>query len=124
MPDMNRYGAAMDPQQGAPAPPMPPNGAPPPGTPPDQPAGAQSPALAEALQILQGHQGPIADLLKDPAMHDHLIMVLQAVKQDPAAIQALAQAGIAPEKIQHVEQMLMHAKGSAQAPAPHWLAGR
>lgn len=120
---MNRYGAAMDPQQGAPqAPQMPPDGAPPPGAPPEQ-AGAQSPALAEAVQILSGHQGPIGDLLKDPSMHDHLVEVLQAVKQDPRAIQALAQMGIGPEKIQQFEQALMQAKGSAQQPAPHWLAG-
>ena len=129
MPNGNRYAAAMDPQGGAP-----PQGAPADMPPQGPPQDGQSPALAEALQILSGHQGSIGDLLKDPAMHEHLVAVFQAVKQDPRAIQALQQAGIGPEKLQQFEQMLQQsgqggaapegtpARDDAGRPAPHWLA--
>lgn len=80
-----------------------------------------NPALAGALDTLSGHDGPIADLLKDPAKLPHLQTVFSAVKQDPASLQALAAQGIGPDKIQQFEQMLQQAQQS-NGPAPHWLA--
>ncbi len=98
---------------------MPTDGAPP--TAP--PAAGPTPALTEALQILQGHEGKVADLLKDPASLHHVRVVFEAVKQDPQSLQALAQTGIGPDKVQQFEQMLTQAEQGGQSPmVPHWLA--
>ena len=86
-----------------------------------------SPALTEAMKVLSGNQGPIGDLVKDPAMHGHLRSVLEAVKQDPNALRALAQKGIGADKIQQFEQALQPQGPSpspAGAPSPsNWLTG-
>lgn len=111
-------GPPQGPPQGAP---MPPQGGPPQEGQPPAGAAPPNPALADALQILSGHQGKIADLLKDPAMHDHLQAALEAVKQDPGAMQALAKMGITPDKIQLFEQALAHEKAGTGQPAPSWL---
>lgn len=133
MPEGNRYAAAMDPsmagqpQGGAPPPDAGPPQGQPPGPPQDQ--GAQSPALAEAIQVLSGHDGPIADLLKDPTKLQHIKVVLVAVKQDPSALQALQKMGIGPQQLQQFEQMVQQAEQGGQGggrddsgrPVPHWL---
>ena len=125
MPDGNRYAAAMDPQAGPAGPPpaMPPQGAPPgpPGAAPQGQSAAPSPELVEAFKILSGHDGPIVDLLKDPKQLPHIRVAFDAIKQDPASLQALAAQGIGPDKIQQFEQMLQQAQQS-NGPAPHWLA--
>ena len=91
------------------------------------PQGASSPALVEAMRLLGGAQGSVGDLLKNPAMHDHLHTVLAAVKQDPNSLQSLAKIGIGSDKIQQFEQMLTQSRASgapAAAPAaPSWLSG-
>jgi hypothetical protein len=140
MPDGNRYAAALQPQMGGPPPPQagPPPGAPPqgppqgapPGPPQGQGAAPPNPALVEAFNVLSGHEGPIADLLKDPAKLPHVRLVFDAVKQDPVALQGLAKAGIGPDKLQQFEQMLAQAEQGGQPggrddtgrPVPHWLA--
>ena len=139
----NRYAAAMGPPAAGPDPsqmgPPPPQSPPPPqgqqgpsgGPPPDPQGGtAPNPALVEALQMLQGHEGRVIDLLKDPAKLPHVRLVFDTLKQDPGAVQALAQAGIGPEKLQQFEQMLAqaeqgagsHGRSDTGQPAPHWLA--
>ena len=111
--------AATGPPQGAPGPPAPAPAAP--GGPPAAGAAPPNQALADAMEILSGHEGKIADLLKDPKMHDHLQVALEAVKQDPAALQALAKIGITADKIQMFEQALAHEKAGTGQPAPSWL---
>ena len=127
MPDGNRYAAAMDPQAGPAGPPpaMPPQGAPPgpPGAAPQGQPAAPAPELVEAFKILSGHEGPIADLLKDPAKLPQIRIAFDAIKQDPAAQAQLAKIGITPDKLQMFEQMLTQAEhGQTKAPASHWLA--
>ncbi len=130
MPDGNRYAAALAPPNAGPPPDAqgPPQGPMPPdahgGAPPQPQDGAQpNPALVEALQILQGHEGKVADLLKDPASLKHVRVVFEAVKQDPGVVQALGQQGIGPDKLQQFDQMLTQAERGGKAPTvPHWLA--
>ncbi len=125
MPDGNRYAAAMDPQAGPAGPPpaMPPQGAPQGPPPPQGQPAAPSPELVEAFKILSGHEGPIADLLKDPAKLPQIRIAFDAITQDPAAQAQLAKIGITPDKMQMFEQMLTQAEhGQTKAPASHWLA--
>ncbi len=99
-------------QNGASGPPQPPGptmGGPPgpqPSQPPGGPSGPPDAAGAEALRILSGAEGPVADFLKDPTKRAHLRLALEVVKQDPTALQALAQAGFTPDKLQQFAQAL------------------
>jgi len=109
--------------------------------------GGINPALTDALEMLQGHQGRIGELLQDPTKHAQLRVALEAVKQDAPMLEKLAGIGIGPGQIQQFEQQLTAAvppqvsrRGTAAPTAPpsttppgpsksvtsaisHWLSG-
>lgn len=123
----NRYGAMTDPQSTGPPPAMPPDQGAPPQAPPDgaqpqgQPAAQPNPALVEAISILQGHEGRVIDLLKDPKALQHVQVVWEAVKQDQGALQQITQM-VGAENVQKFEQALQQKTSGTGQPAPHWLA--